>query len=368
LNLIQGQDRDSGGIVASISRQPRYNYDWPRDGSFFDLTLDLAGFPEAVTRHHAFYTRTQYSMTRAFSIVWTFNFRSPWFNPRGHWPPNMSSNGKSKMPFLMNPFELDETGLLIWDFWRHERVLPAAERPAYIRQMQPVLELAVDAMLKWVDLKQGWTRPAIEDDNFPPDATLHGVASVLTGLAAACDAAPRWGIAPAKTRQWCEAASILRAGALARIEDPEVLEHAGWRGQAWSLWPAPLFESYAEPGARAIKERLARKIEEKLRRNTPGFAYLGEEVFTLALADQKQGEYRDLLEKALKFLTREVAFPGTDCYGEVSVWVDVNGQKFAQQRTSIPHLWNGATVYLSALSLYAPESFQVMRPPVPPQL
>jgi hypothetical protein len=129
-----------------------------------------------------------------------------------------------------------------------------------------------------------------------------------------------------------------------------------------------LFESYAEPGARAIKERLARKIEEKLRRNTPGFAYLGEEVFTLALADQKQGEYRDLLEKALKFLTREVAFPGTDCYGEVSVWVDVNGQKFAQQRTSIPHLWNGATVYLSALSLYAPESFQVMRPPVPPQL
>jgi hypothetical protein len=61
-----------------------------------------------------------------------------------------------------------------------------------------------------------------------------------------------------------------------------------------------------------------------------------------------------------------VAFPGTDCYGEVSVWVDVNGQKFAQQRTSIPHLWNGITVYLSALSIYEPERFQVMRPPAPP--
>jgi hypothetical protein len=82
-------------------------------------------------------------------------------------------------------------------------------------------------------------------------------------------------------------------------------------------------------------------------------AYLGEEVFTLALADQKQGEYRELLEKALKFLTREVAFPGTDCYGEVSVWVDVNGQKFAQQRTSIPHLWNGATLGAAPLLHFA---------------
>ena len=88
--------------------------------------------------------------------------------------------------------------------------------------------------------------------------------------------------------------------------------------------------------------------------------------FILALADQKQGEYRELLDKALKFLTHEVAYPGTDCYGEVSVWVDLNGEKFAQQRTSIPHLWSGITICLSDLSLYEPERFQVMRPPAPP--
>ena len=365
LNLIQGQDRDSGGIVASISRQPKYDYDWPRDGSFFDLTLDLAGFPEAVTRHHAFYARTQYTITHSFSLIWLFNYRSPWFNPAGHWPPNLSSNGKSKMPFQMNPFEIDETGLLLWDFWRHERVLPEGERAAYIRKMRPVLESAVAATLRWVDVKKGWTKPAIEDDHFPPDATLHGVASVLTGLAAACDAGPHWGVAPEETKKWCAAAAALREGALARIADPQVLENAGWRGQAWSLWPAPLFQNYTEPGAAAIKARLAKKIEEKLAQNTPGFAYLGEEIFTLALADRKQGEYRELLEQALKFLTQKVPFPGTDCYGEATLWVDVNGEKFAQQRTSIPHLWNGVTVYLAAMAVYEPERFASMRPPAP---
>lgn len=365
LNLLQGQDQESGAIVASISRQPRYNYDWPRDGSFFDLTLDLAGFPEAVTRHHAFYARTQYTRERAFAIAWLVNYRSPWFRPAGHWPPNLDTTGKSRMDFLTNPFEIDETALLIWDFWRHERLLPETEHAEYIRRMQPTLERAVDALLEWVDWKKAWTKPAIEDDSFPPEATLHGVASVATALAAACDAAPRWGIAPEKSRRWCEAASLLCRGARARLTDPEVLEHSGWRGLAWSLWPAPFFTDYQEPAAAVIKERLARRIEAKLKRDTAGFAYLGEEVFTLALADQAQGEYRALLERALVFLTHEVAFPGTDCYGEVTVWVDLNGEKFAQQRTSIPHLWNGVTVYLSALALYEPERFEMMRPPVP---
>lgn len=366
LNLIQAQDQESGEIVASLSRQPHYHFDWTRDGAFFDLTLDLAGFPERVTRHNDFYTRTQFTKKLAYGPVFVFNFRSGFYDPSGHWPSNMSPDGHhGSMPSVM-PFEIDETGLPVWDFWRHERVLPESERSAYIVKMKDTFERAADALTRFTDVKKGWVRPALEDDNFPPEATLHGASSVLAGLAGACDAGPRWGFPAEKTAKWCAAAWSLREGIRARSAFPETLDMAGFRGLAWTLWPAPAFDDYREPGARAIKERIARSIREKIDKQRPGFAYLGEEVFILALAD-KDHEYTDLLQKALTVATHEVAFPGADCYGEVTLWGDFagTGQKAAQQRTSIPHLWNGVTVYLSALAVYQPELFDPMRPPAP---
>jgi len=367
LNLIQGQDREGGSIVASISRQPAYHFDWPRDGAFFDLTLDLAGFPEKVTHHHEFYKRTQYKKQFGFMPLRLANFQLPFYKPVGHWPGNMAADGTNGSVPKILPFEIDETALLVWDFWRHERALPESERAGYINEMKDTMALAADALLDYVDIKKGWTRPAVEDDNFPPDATLHGVSSVLTGLASACDAGPRWGFSKERTDRWCTAGRALREGVRGRIMFEETRGRAGWRGLSWSLWPAPVFDHYDEPGARIIKKALAESIRKKVDKEVPGFAYLGEEVFILALADKDKGEYRDLLERALKLLTHEVAFPGTDCYGEVTLWGDFagTGKLVAQQRTSIPHIWNGVTVYLSALAIYEPERFDIMRPPAP---
>lgn len=365
LNLLMAQDRDTGAIVASLARQPQYHFDWPRDGAFFDLTLDLAGFPERVGRHHEFYRRTQMKAERARTFGRLANFNSPYYSPAGHWMSNMAADGtRGSVPAAL-PFEIDETALLVWDFWRHEAALPEAERPAYRAAMKETLALAADALLDYVDLKQGWTKPAIEDDNFPPDATLHGAASVLTGLAGACDAGPRFGMVPELTARWCEAARVLRAGIRGRVESPKILEAAGWRGVAWTLWPAPVFETYDEPGARLLKEKLAANIRSKMDKSRAGFAYLGEDVFILALADP-QGEYRELCASALRLLCREAAYPGADAFGEVTVWGDFagTGERVAQQRTSIPHLWNGVTVYLSALALYDREAFAGARPPV----
>lgn len=365
LNLIQGQDKEGGCIVASISRQPAYNFDWPRDGAFFDLALDIAGFPEAVDKHHDFYSRTQFRQNFGWSPIRLSNYQAPWFKPAGHWPSNMAADGTyGSIPQLM-PFEIDETALMAWDMWRHWRTLPEAKAREYAARMKPVLERCGDALVDYVDLKQGWTRPALEDDNFPPTATLHGAASVLTGLAAAGDASASWGIARERSEKWRAAARVLRQGVRERIGGPDVLEIAGWRGQAWALWPAPIFDSYNEPAARAIKQTLADKIKEKMSRETPGFAYLGEEIFILALADRERGEYRQLLVDALHFLTDEVPFPGTDCYGEVTVWVEAEGRKVSQQRTSIPHIWNGVTVYLAVMAIYEPEAFDRMKPPAP---
>ncbi len=365
LNLIQGQDKKGGCIVASISRQPAYNFDWPRDGAFFDLALDMAGFPELVDLHHEFYRRTQFDKSFGFAPARMVNFQAPVFKPSGHWPSNMAADGSvGSVPKFIH-FEIDETALTAWNMWRHWKCLPDEQAREYSARMKSTLEAGADALVDYVDIKKGWTKPAFEDDSFLPGATLHGVTSVLAGLASACDAGPRWSIDQGRYGKWCEAAENLCAGVRARIGDPEVLKKSGWRGIAWALWPAPVFENYNEPEAAAVKRILAVKIKEKMSKNTAGFVYLGEDIFTLALADREQGEYRELLIDALKFFTGEIPFPGTDCYGEVTVWVDVNGEKVSQQRTSIPHIWNGVTVYLAVMAIYNPEAFDRMKPPAP---
>lgn len=367
LNLIQGQDAQSGAIMASISRQPAYHFDWPRDGAFFDLALDMAGFPEAVTRHLEFYARTQLTARVGYTAAFWVNFRSGFFRPEGHWRSNMATDGtRGSMPAVM-AFEIDETGLTVWNMWRHERYLTGSEREQYIQRMREPLIRAADALVRFVNVKHGWVREALEDDNFPPSATLHGASSVLVGLAAAVDAGERWGIDPAKVKKWREAAVALRRGMLGRVNYDSVLDDAGYRGLVWTLWPAPLFEDFTVPDARRMMDRLAEDTRIKADKETPGFAYLGENIFCLALAARGMPEYKPLLEKALTVLTHEVAFPGTDCFGEVNLWGDFagTGQKVGQARTSIPHLWNGATAYLAAMAIYQPEAFDGLVPPFP---
>jgi len=368
LNLIQGQDAKTGAIMASISRQPHYHFDWPRDGAFFDLTLDMAGFPELVTKHHEFYVRTQLQGKVAFSPAFIVNYRTGLYRPEGHWMSNMAADGsRGSMPAIMTPWEIDETGLTLWNFWRHERYLSGADKEAYIKMVRPALEKAADACVRYVNVKHGWMKEALEDDNFPPSATLHGASSVLVGLAAAVDAGPRWGIDPKKVETWRKAAVALREGMLGRVKQDQVIQDAGYRGLQWTLWPAPLFTDFSVPDAKRMLDRLAEDTRIKADKETPGFAYLGENIFCLALAARELPEYRPLLEKALKVLTREVAFPGTDCFGEVNLWGDFagTGEKVGQARTSIPHLWNGATAYLSVMALYEPEAFNGLVPPIP---
>ena len=98
-----------------------------------------------------------------------------------------------------------------------------------------------------------------------------------------------------------------------------------------------------------------------------GFAYLGEKVFILAIATQNQPEYQPLLEKAMNILVNEVPMPGTDCYGEVTLWINLpdRPEQIAQQRTSIPHLWTGTTAFLSVTALHQPERFMSQIPPIP---
>ena len=365
LNLFVGRDKKSGAIVAAPTRQPAYHFDWPRDGAFFDLSLDLAGFSEAALSHLDFYRRTQRKERFGFNLLSIFNNAWPFYVPRGHFYNNIYTNGDQGRIKDM-AFEIDQTALLTWDLWRHEKFIPQAERSAYQKKFLEMLTLAGDALANSVDEKNGWTKKASEDDNARPRATLHGAASVLAGLCAAVDAGTRWGADPAKIARWRKAAVALREGMLRRVSDEKTLDQSGWRGIQWSLYPAPVFVSYDDPRAKKLIERLANNVEENIYKKRPGFAYLGEQVFILCIAASQMPQYQKLTRDAVKVLTSEVPIPGADSFGEATLWLDLpDGSQVAQQRTSIPHLWTGVTAYLSVMALYEPERFMDQVPPIP---
>jgi hypothetical protein len=55
VNLYVARDRRVGAMVASVTRQPPYYLDWPRDGSFLSHGLDIAGILPWVTTRHTWY-------------------------------------------------------------------------------------------------------------------------------------------------------------------------------------------------------------------------------------------------------------------------------------------------------------------------
>ncbi len=363
LNLLLGRDKKSGAIVASPARQPRYACDWPRDGAFYDMALDLTGFHDIVDHHLEFYRKTQRREKLAFSKTWLASFRCPFYRPRGHWYGNMNSDGTPGF-FKIIPVEIDETSLMVWDIWRHGLYVPDKKLEEYRRLYRETVTLAMEAILPYVNLKKGWTRKIMEDDDYVVKATLHGTSSVLTGLAAGADLASRWELDSETRELWLNAARTLRDGIFARIEDPAVLDSAGWRGIQWSLFPAPLFDDYGDPRCEPLIKRLESDMTRKVIDRHGGVGYLGEQLFIYALGVHRRKDRKKFLEEVLHVLTVEAPVEGTDCYGELGLWLDNQGKRIIQNRTSIPHLWNGVTTYLSLFSLYEPETILRLRPPL----
>ena len=52
INTFIALDKRSGAIVASITTQPPYGEDWPRDGAFINYALDLAGLHDLVRKRN----------------------------------------------------------------------------------------------------------------------------------------------------------------------------------------------------------------------------------------------------------------------------------------------------------------------------
>jgi len=88
-----------------------------------------------------------------------------------------------------------------------------------------------------------------------------------------------------------------------------------------------------------------------------GFAYVSELLLSCALVWRDVPGKLARVREALKVMTHEVPTPGTDHLGEVTLIGDFagTGETVFQNRTSIPHLWEGALLYLALVAAYQPE-------------
>ncbi len=333
ISIRQGYDNESGAIVASITAQPPYGFDWPRDGAFFNHALDLAGYHDLVTRHNRFYARVQRQGTGTYAM-------------------NYFSDGLVGGPIF---FEIDNSALAAWTLWDHASFLEdEEERRAYLAEVYPALRNTVEFLARWRDPKTGLPRRAFEDDNPKPSQGLQGAITVHLALESGIAAGEVMGEDPAVLESWRRRLAELREAIMTHLYDPEEGRFLAGRGQvAWLIWPA----RFLPPDDPIIEREAARifgEIVPPLRRTATGSSYDGKITLALAKIGWESNDPIYTLRWAIDVLMREVPSPGTRHYGEVYVLLDDDGDGVPEfhNRTALPHLWTAALDYMSALTYY----------------
>ncbi|MEK6608536.1 MAG: hypothetical protein AABZ30_12825 [Myxococcota bacterium] len=372
LGIRAGADPSSGAIVASLSSQPPYNFDWPRDGAFFDLALDVAGYPELVEAHKAFFDSVQ----RKSDGDDHFAGAVP---PAGSFAMNFYADGEVGGAI---PFEIDEVGLALWGWCEHAKWLAddGAAR-AYLASRWSAITLAADLLVECRDEETDLQCLANEDDTLVPSVTLHGATTVWLGLASAVRAARFLG-RDAEAQEWLARASELRDA----IDQHLYVEGEGYTpagnpyngvtgAPAWHIFPTR-FRAYDDPRMAETAARLADEVRPFFARQTEGGAYHAKVTLALAVYAQEVGDAA-LLEEVrgwIDVLVKDLATP-MGHFGESYVDLDTDGDGVGDtfdNRVAIPHLWEGALVYLSLMAAYGdagtlvrPELAELSAPDVP---
>jgi GH15 family glucan-1,4-alpha-glucosidase len=333
ISIKLAQDRNTGAIVASISTQPPYGQDWPRDGAFINLALDVAGYHEMVTKHNLFYRDVQRK-----SGVYPFG--------RGTYDMCYYPDG---MPGGPIPFEIDETALTIWTLWTHAKFMKDG-RDEYIREVKNTIELSAEALYGCYDEKKKLQCIANEDDNPFFTQGLQGAVTYYLAMKTAYEFFSYLGEKD-KAEKFLMRAEEVKTGIMENLYSED-----GFKGSygeiAWLLWPAEIKDGYDE---KMVAEYLLSEAERCLKKEYDGFAYISKGLLALALTHRD--DYLTKLNELKEILINEVPTPNTMHLGEVVVIR--NGEFF--NRVAIPHIWEASLSLLFSTAMDAPEAFSPLK-------
>ncbi len=366
VNLLVGTDRDSGAIVASLSRQPAYGEDWPRDGAFFNAALDAAGLHDLVTQRLMKYAQWQRKEASAAEPIIDPappsdpNNPSTLLYPAGAWEMNYYADGMTG-GFIR--FEIDNTAFLVWNYAYHAGYIEdESAREQYLNDIWPTVRAAADLLTRWRDAETGLPAPANENDNPAYTATLFGAGPIFSALNGAAKIARQLGHDDyASTYE--NRANELRQAIQTYLIDEEtgfLLERRNISGHPGSnlhaasstaIWPGRLLD-FTDSKTRLQMETNLDDVLKVLRGETDGGSYLNKVTLAAALVLAGTDSFAQV-EEALDHLVHDLPTSGTLHYGEVFLFRD----GIYEQRVANPHLWAASLTYLTAMAATRPELF-----------
>jgi hypothetical protein len=359
-------DNASGAIVASINTQSPYGADWPRDGSFINHALDLAGYTDVVSRHNRFYARVQRKQPAPWSILYSFPACDPAHPvypncvPAGTYETNYYADPAAAVPGNPISFEIDEAGLGVWTMWEHYGYLtdPAAQA-AYLADVCPSIQLGAVNLAACRDPSNGLQCIANEDDNIPLTQGLQGAETVLLAMKNAVAAAGACGFDPADVATWQARATELEQAIRTQFFVAGPPDHFAGGRPGWLLWPVELFAP-GEPLAGSHADWLEQvSIDPILTRAAATGAYDAENLVVRGQYLLATGDTAGLaaLQDQVRFFVRELTTPGTlhlsEAYARVQL--DVNGDGIAPDyvpENDVPHVWEHAYLYTAAMEAF----------------
>lgn len=358
ISTLISTDRETGAIVASVSTQPPYGEDWPRDGAFINLALDLAGFSSMVTEHNNFYSRVQ-RKEQGQDVFGMYPDAPP-----GTFAMNYYADGIPGGPI---DFEIDETGLALWTLVNHAKFLKSdSGRCEYFNAVYPAIKLSADALTQCKDPANNLQCYAYEDDNYTLTQGLQGAVTVYLGLKSAVEAGRALHEDESVVNAWEQRANELKEAILTHLFNYNTNSFEGREtgSRAWLLWPAEFYEA-GDPVAEKEADALYSIVLPHLLKESDGGAYLGKLTLALAIYWKGRTDKFKSLEEIILPLLKELPTKGTRHVGEVFATIDAlppgapDGIKDTfDARVAVPHIWEASLNYLSAMALYNPEAFE----------
>jgi len=357
ISLFQVIDRETKAAVASLSTQPPYAEDWPRDGAYFNLFLDLAGFSELARERNLFYVKVQRKQPEGDI-------------PAGTWAMNFYADGMVAGPW---DFEIDQVGFVLWSWINHIKFEQGENKREYMKKIYDPIKLsAYEVLIGCKDEDNNLHCKVHEDDDINYTQTMAGAGPLYAAMRMIIDFAGLYGDQKLREdikRRFTEFnEAILRKFAPNGFFDfpTEISDDPNdprAKGMAYVLFPAAFRFSLPEQ-IRNYAEKVVSVLNFNFSPERGFIIYEGKWILSLIYAAEllkyfsysDYQRFRQVAEKFLKILVEEVPTEGTYHMGEVAVYK--NGRY--ENRIAIPHVWEATLTCMTAIALRDPSVLEDM--------